>query len=286
MNKTLQSENNSSIFEEIKQIDENGQEYWSARELHPLLEYSSWQKFLNVIQKAVEACLNSSNKEEDHFAQAVKMVDLGSGSQREIEDYHLSRYACYLIIQNADPSKPIVALGQTYFAVQTRKQELQEQEYYKQLKTEEEKRFYLRTELSEHNKNLASAAKEAGVESPFEYAIFQNHGYKGLYGGLDAKGIHKKKGLKKSQQILDHMGSTELAANLFRATQTEDKLKRDETKTKVQANQTHFEVGKKVRQTIEELGGTMPENLPTEESIKKIEKKQQKELDEKKRDKN
>ena len=271
----LKDDNQSapSIFEDLKKVDENGNEYWSARELYPAIEYTRWDGFLNVIEKAIEACKNSSYQPEDHFRQVVKMVSLGSGSERGVEDYNLSRYACYLIIQNADPSKPIVALGQTYFAVQTRKQEILEQSEYQRLKTEDEKRLYLRNQLADHNKKLASAAKDAGVKTSIDYAIFQNHGYKGLYGGLDAKGIHSVKGLKKSQNILDHMGSTELAANLFRATQTEEKLKRDEVKTKTKANQTHFEVGKKVRQTIEELGGTMPEDLPTAESIKKLDKK-------------
>ena len=239
MNKELQYNNQSprSVFEDLKKFDEHGNEYWSARELHPILEYSSLQKFSNLIQKAIEACIKSSIHEEDHFNQAVKMVGLGSGSERELDDYHLSRYACYLIIQNADPSKPIVALGQTYFAVQTRKQEILEQGEYQRLKTEDEKRIYLRNQLADHNKKLASAAKDAGVLTSIDYAIFQNHGYKGLYAGLDAKGIHSVKGLKKSQNILDHMGSTELAANLFRATQTEEKLKRDQVKTKIKANQ-------------------------------------------------
>ena len=201
------------------------------------------------------------------------MVSIGSGAEREVDDVKLSRYACYLIVQNADPSKEIVALGQTYFAVQTRLQEIQQLQTYQQLKTEDEKRIFLRKEMFEHNKQLAAAAKNAGVIEPIDYAIFQNHGYMGLYGGLDAKGIHRKKGLKKSETILDHMGSTELAANLFRATQTEEKLKRENIKGKQKANQTHFEVGKKVRKTIQELGGTMPENLPKADSIKKISKK-------------
>ncbi len=280
----LKDDNQSapSIFEDLKKVDENGNEYWSGRELYPAIEYARWDGFLNVIEKAIEACKNSSCQPEDHFRQVVKMVSLGSGSERGVEDYNLSRYACYLIIQNADPSKPIVALGQTYFAVQTRKQEILEQSEYQRLKTEDEKRLYLRNQLADHNKKLASAAKDAGVKTSIDYAIFQNHGYKGLYGGLDAKGIHSVKGLKKSQNILDHMGSTELAANLFRATQTEEKLKRDEVKTKTKANQTHFEVGKKVRQTIEELGGTMPEDLPTAESIKKLDKKPSQSIEEEK----
>ena len=201
------------------------------------------------------------------------MVKIGSGATRELDDVQLSRYACYLIVQNASPDKEVVALGQTYFAVQTRLQEIQQLDAYKLLTTEEEKRLFLRQEVTRHNKKLADAARIAGVITAIDYAIFQNHGYKGLYGGLDAKGIHHKKNLKKSQNILDHMGSTELAANLFRATQTDEKLRRENIKGKHSANKTHFEVGKKVRKTIEELGGTMPENLPAADSIKNLEKK-------------
>ncbi len=215
---------------------------------------------------------------ENHFPRVEKLVEIGSGAQRDIVDIQLSRYACYLIIQNADPSKEVVALGQTYFAVQTRKQEILEKSFGK-LQNEKEKRLFLRKEMAEHNKQLADAAKRAGVIQPFEYAVFQNHGYMGLYDGLGAKEIHSKKGLKKSQNILDYMGSTELAANLFRATQTEEKLKRENIKEKQQANKTHFEVGKKVRQTIKELGGTMPEELPIEESIKKIKSNKKKKLE-------
>lgn len=264
---------NQTVFEQIKRLDENKNEYWTARDLSKVLEYSEYRHFLPVIDRAKEACKNSSNEVLDHFEEILDMIELGKGAKREIENVKLSRYACYLIVQNADPSKEIVALGQTYFAVQTRLQEIQQMQVYQHLKTEEERRMFLRKEMSEHNKQLAEAAKSAGVIEPVDYAIFQNHGYMGLYGGLDAKGIHKRKGLKKSEGILDHMGSTELAANLFRATQTEEKLKREKIKGKQKANQTHFEVGKKVRKTIQELGGTMPENLPTAESIKKIEKK-------------
>src|ERR1700712_5213703 len=261
--------NNPILFEEIKHVNDIGQEYWSARELHKALNYIRWDGFLNVIEKAKEACKNSGQYSDDHFPRVTKMVGIGSGAQRDIGDLHLSRYACYLIIQNADPSKEIVALGQTYFAVQTRKQEVREQAF-EQLHSEDEKRMFLRKEMAEHNKNLADAAKTAGVIQPWEYAIFQNHGYMGLYNGLGAKEIQAKKGLKKVQNILDHMGSTELAANLFRATQTEEKLKREKIKGKQNANQAHYEVGKKVRQTIKELGGTMPEDLPIESSIKKL----------------
>jgi len=270
----MESENK---FEQIKHINEIGQEYWSARELFKILEYIKWDKFLNVISKAKEACKNSGQDVNDHFPRVGKMVEIGSGAKRDVGDLHLTRYACYLIIQNADPSKEVVALGQTYFAVQTRKQEVLGQKF-EQLKNEEEKRMFLRKEMAEHNKQLADAAKQAGVIQPWEYAVFQNHGYMGLYNGLGAKEIQNKKGLKKSQNILDHMGSTELAANLFRATQTEEKLKREKIKGKQKANEAHYEVGKKVRQTIKELGGTMPEDLPTQESIKKLDAENKKEL--------
>lgn len=261
---------NQTVFEQIKRLDENKNEYWTARDLSRVMEYSEYRHFKPVIDRAKEACKNSGYIVADHYEDILGMVSIGSGAEREVDDVKLSRYACYLIVQNADPSKEIVALGQTYFATQTRLQEIQQMEAYQQLKTEEEKRMFLRKEMFEHNKQLAAAAKNAGVIDPIDYAIFQNHGYMGLYGGLDAKEIHRKKGLKKSEQILDHMGSTELAANLFRATQTEDKLKRENIKGKQKANQTHFEVGKKVRKTIQELGGTMPENLPKADSIKKI----------------
>jgi DNA-damage-inducible protein D len=200
------------------------------------------------------------------------MVGIGSGAAREIKVTLLSRYACYLIIQNADPQKEIVAHGQTYFAIQTRRQELRDEQI------EESRRLLLRQEIRQHNVQLADAARNAGVAEPIDYAIFQNHGYMGLYGGLKQEDIHHRKGLQKSQKILDHMGSTELAANLFRATQTEDKLRREDVKGKDAANRTHHAVGAKVRQTIRELGGTMPEDLPTVESIKEIEGKQRKQL--------
>lgn len=260
-----------SVFEDFKKFNEFGQEYWSARDFFSVLDYQRWDSFINVIDKAKIACKNSNQNDLDHFRRVPKMVDIGSKAQRDIGDLQLTRYACYLIVQNADSNKKVVALGQTYFAIQTRKQEIQESQEYANLSTDDAKRLFLRNELKNHNINLASAAKKAGVISSLDYAIFQEHGYKGLYGGLGAKDIHAKKGLKKSQQILDHMGSTELAANLFRATQTEDKLKRDKVINKSAANKIHKEVGEKVRQTIKELGGKMPENLPNEESIKKLE---------------
>lgn len=275
---------NKTQFEEIKQFNEIGQEFWSARELYTVLEYIKWDKFLNVIEKAKQACKISGQAPNDHFPRIEKLVKIGSGAKRDIGDIHLSRYACYLIVQNADSSKEVIALGQTYFAIQTRKQEVLEESFEK-LQHEDDKRLFLRREMAEHNKQLADAAKKAGVIQPWEYAVFQNHGYMGLYNGLGAKDIHEKKGLKKSQNILDHMGSTELAAKLFRATQTEEKLKRENIKGKRKANQTHFEVGQKVRQTIKELGGTMPEELPKEESIKKIERGINKELKSKPRKK-
>lgn len=267
-----------TIFEQIKETDENGNEFWGARKLSKILEYSEFRHFLPVIERAKEACLNSEQNIEDHFEDYLEMVGIGSGANRNMESIKLSRFACYLIVQNADPSKEVVAQGQTYFAIQTRLQEIQQMDDYTRLSSEEEKRLFLRNELKKHNSQLAEAAKNAGVIENMDYAIFQNHGYMGLYGGLDSKKIHAKKGLKKSQHILDHMGSTELAANLFRATQTEEKLKRDNVKGKNNANKTHLEVGKKVRQTIKELGGTMPENLPVEESIKKIESKEKKQI--------
>jgi len=268
----------SSIFEQIRKVDENGIEYWSARDLWKVLEYTEYRHFLPVIEKAKEACLNSNQIVENHFEDILEMVPIGSGAERELDSVKLSRYACYLIVQNADPSKEVVAMGQTYFAVQTRIAEIKQMEDYNRLSTEEERRLFLRDEMARHNIKLADAAKGAGVIEPMDYAIFQNHGYMGLYGGLGAKEIHARKGLKKSQQILDHMDSTELAANLFRATQTEEKLLRDNIKGKTNANRTHYDVGAKVRQTIEELGGTMPEDLSVVESIKSIATKQRKQI--------
>lgn len=265
------AEQHHATFDSIRQQDETGQEYWLARSLAKILDYSEYRHFLPVLERAKEACNNSQQNIENHFEDVLAMVEIGSGAKRELPDVRLSRYACYLVVQNGDPAKPVIANGQTYFAMQTRRQELADDANFARL-SENEKRLAIRNELKTHNKDLAAAAKDAGVTTPLDYAIFQDHGYKGLYGGLGAKDIHARKGLKNSQQILDHMGSTELAANLFRATQTEEKLKRDEVHGKKQANQTHHEVGQKVRQTIKDLGGTMPEALPTPEtSIKQIE---------------
>ncbi len=260
-----------ATFEGIRQLDGEDNEFWLARDLAPLLDYQEWRNFMQVVGKATQACSKSGNAVEDHFVDITKMVEIGSGAQREVADVRLSRYACYLIVQNGDPSKPVIANGQTYFAMQTRRQELEDSAKFAQL-SEDGKRIAIRNELAAHNKHLAAAAKDAGVESSLDYAIFQDHGYKGLYGGLGAKDIHAHKGLKKSQKILDHMGSTELAANLFRATQTEEKLKRENVQGKREANKAHYEVGEKVRATIKELGGTMPEALPTPaQSIKQVE---------------
>ncbi len=266
-----------SPFERIKRIDDEENEFWSARELMPLLEYASWQKFKNVLLKAQIACENSGQDPSDHFIRAVKMVNIGSDTKREVEDIHLSRYACYLVVQNADPEKEVVALGQTYFAVQTRRQEVADETAMAEL-TENQRRLLLRRKVQQQNSDLASAAKGAGVITPLDFAVFQDHGYRGLYRGLSAKDIHKRKKLKKSQHILDHMGTTELAANLFRSTQAEDKLRRDNIQGKENANQVHYEAGVVVRRAIQELGGTMPENLPTVDSIEQIEREEKKQL--------
>lgn len=267
-------EKDESIFENAKKYLGDGIEFWYARDLQDIMEYTEWRNFLKVIEKAKVACENSGNAIDEHFVDVNKSSPMPNGGARTIDDIQLSRYACYLIMQNGDPRKEVVAIGQTYFAVKTRQQEIIED--YDRL-TEEQKRLAIRNEIVTHNKALADAAKQAGITEPIEYAVFQNWGYKGLYGGMDMKAIHQHKGLKKSQKILDHMGSTELAANLFRATQTEEKLRRDNIQGKVAANRTHYEVGKKVRETIKELGGTMPEDLPTpQKSIKQIEREQEK----------
>ena len=266
-----------SIFEKIKHFDEYSNEFWYARELQHVLEYKEWRNFLKVIEKAKTSCENSGISAYECFVDVNKTSNMPKGGEKEIGDIILNRYACYMIAQNGDPRKDVIALAQTYFAVQTRRQELQDN--FDQL-TENQRRLAIRSELTEHNKSLVEAAQQAGVETQKDFAVFQNRGYQGLYGGLGQSDIHKRKGLKKSQKILDHMGSEELAANLFRATQTDAKLRRENIQGKNAANETHFEVGRKVRQTIEELGGTMPEDLPTpEKSIYTLRKEEKKRLE-------
>ncbi len=257
-----------SIFEEIKHFDESSQEFWYARELMIVLEYRRWDKFQNVIVNAMVACERSNNLISDHFSQVGKMVKIGSKTSREIDDYKLSRYACYLIVQNGDPRKKSIALGQTYFAVQTRLQEISDKEYSEL--SEDEKRLYQRSLTKKGNYSLNQTAKKSGVKN---FDKFHNYGYKGLYNGETADDIAKRKKLRYREDILDNMGSDELIANLFRISQTEQKLKKDNIKTEDDANKTHYEVGSKIRETIKELGGTMPEDLPTlEKSLKELEK--------------
>ncbi len=247
-------------FEAIKRLDNNGAEYWSSRDLAKVLEYADYRNFLTVIEKAKMACENSGEVIHNHFVDANDMVKIGSGAEKPIETVYLSRYACYLIVQNSNPTKVVVAKGQTYFAIQTRRQEKTDN------LIEDNNRVFLREEMKKHNTALTKTASMAGVEN---YAIFQNYGYKGLYGGLTMQDIHIKKKLKKSQKILDHMNSEELAANLFRATQTDAKIKRENIKGQTSASLAHYEVGQKVRNTIANLGGTMPEELPTPDGIGK-----------------
>ena len=263
-------------FESIKHVNEYGNEFWYARELQSILEYTEWRNFQKLIEKAQTACENSDMAVDECFVEVNKTSPMPNGGVKLIDDYILSRYACYLIVMNGDPRKEVIAVGQTYFAVKTRQQELID--HYDEL-SEDQKRLAIRKEMKAHNKSLAEAAQKAGVIKSYDFAIFQNYGYQGLYGGLGAKEIHARKGLKENEQILDHMGSTELAANLFRATQTDEKLRRENIRGKEKANQTHYVVGRKVRQTIAELGGTMPEDLPTpEKSIRQIESEQKKRI--------
>jgi DNA-damage-inducible protein D len=271
-NKLAKTDQHISPFEQIRRTSESGAEFWSSRDFSQVLGYADYRNFEQVVHKGRLACFNSGHRVEDHFVDVTEMVGIGSNAKREVNATLLSRYACYLIIQNADPSKEIVAQGQTYFAIQTRRQELSDEA------SEDERRLLLRDEMRSHNVRLAGAAKDAGVVEPRDYAIFQNHGYMGLYGGMTMQDIHRQKGLKKRQQILDHMGSTELAANLFRTTQTEEKLRREKIRGKETAHRTHHDVGAKIRQTIRELGGTMPEDLASAESIKTLQVKQRKSL--------
>ena len=267
---------NEKNFEDIKHIDEYGNEYWYARELQVALDYKKWQKFENVIENAKIACENSDNAVSDHFTQVGKMINTGKTAKRKVVDFKLSRYACYLIVQNANPNKEVVALGQTYFAVQTRKQELTEKEYSKL--TEDEKRFYQRNLTKKGNYSLNQVAKKCGVK---DFDKFHNAGYRGLYNGESADDIAKRKGLRYREDILDNMGSEELAANLFRISQTESKLKRDNVTGEKDANETHYNIGKNIREVIAKNGGTMPEDLPTpKKSLKELEKEEIKKLKE------
>ena len=258
----------SKIFEDIKHVDEGGNEYWLARELQKTLEYKEWRKFSGVIDKAKKSCFNSNVNLYDHFVDTDKMVEIGSGAKRKQDDYKLSRYACYLIAQNGDSRKKVIALAQTYFAIQTRKQELSEIEYNKL--SEDEKRFYQRNLTRKGNYSLNIAVKNAGVKN---FDKFHNFGYKGLYGGESADDIAKRKKLRYREEILDNMGSDELIINLFRISQTGQKLKNENIKIEKEANKAHYEVGSEIRNTIKRLGGTMPERLPTpKKSLKELEK--------------
>ena len=264
-------------FEDIKHIDELGNEYWEARELMLALEYSKWEHFAKVINKAKISCKLSGFNVDDHFPVIGKMIKMPKGATKEVIDYKLSRYACYLIVQNASPVRhKSVALGQTYFAVQTRKMEITQEEYSKL--SEDEKRLYTRINVKNKNKYLVDTAKNAGVTN---YGKFNDYGYKGLYNGETAKQIAKRKGIDPDKEdILDYMGSTELAANLFRITQTDEVLKNRHVDNEDDACKTHHAVGQAVRQTIKKIGGTMPEKLPTpEKSIKELEKEELKKIE-------
>ena len=267
-------ERNNKSFEDIKHTDENGVEFWYARELMPILQYSNWQNFEKIVNKAKISCENSNINVLDHFTDISKMVQIGSGAERKQQDYELTRYACYLIAQNGDSRKKVIALAQTYFAVQTRKQEITEKEY--SMLTEDEKRFYQRNLTRKGNYSLNQAAKKAGVKN---FDKFHNSGYKGLYNGETADDIANRKGLRYREDILDNMGSEELAANLFRITQTESRLKKDNIDSEKEANKTHYNIGKNIREVIAKNGGTMPEDLPTpKKSLKQLEKEKSKQL--------
>ena len=266
MSKEITLSGPNKDFESIKKINKQGVEYWEARELMPLLGYAEWRKFAGVIKKAMNACEASEQDVKDHFVGAAKMIKIAKNTLKEairkIEDYHLSRYACYLIAQNGDPRKQEIAMAQTYFAVQTRKQEI-----FQQI-GQDQKRLFIRKEVKDHNKKLFKTAQKAGVNN---FGRFNNYGYLGLY-GLITDDIKIKKGIGKDN-ILDRAGSTELAANLFRITQTDEKIIKDKISGEEKANTTHFDVGQKVRKTIKEINGTMPENLKPEKHIKKIKAK-------------
>ena len=266
--------NNNKTFEDIKHIDENGIEFWYARELMTILQYANWQNFEKIIEKAKISCQNSDISVFEHFTDVNKTIKMPKGAEKTIVDYKLTRYACYLIAQNGDSRKKVIALAQTYFAIQTRKQEISEKEYSSL--TEDEKRFYQRDLTRKGNYSLNHTAKKSGVKN---FDKFHNAGYKGLYNGETADDIAKRKGLRYREDILDNMGSDELIANLFRISQTEQKLRKDNIKSEKEANETHYEVGKKVRKAIADIGGTMPEDLPTpKKSLKQLEKENSKSL--------
>ena len=275
MDKQEKSNNyNNQTFEDIKHIDENGIEYWNARELQVVLNYKEWRKFENVINKAKMACENTGISIFEHFVGVDKLSKRANNAEVMIKDYKLTRYACYLIAQNGDSRKKVIALAQTYFAVQTRRQEISEKEY--SLLTEDEKRLYQRSLTRKGNYSLNQTARNAGVKN---FDRFHNYGYKGLYNGETADDIAKRKGLRYREDILDNMGSDELIANLFRISQTEQKLKKDNVQTEKDANRTHFTVGKNIREVIAKNGGTMPEDLPTpKKSLKQLEKENKKSL--------
>ena len=265
---------NNKSFEDIKHVDENGVEFWYAREIMEVLQYSKWQNFEKIIDKAKTSCKNSDISVFEHFTDVSKTINMPKGAEKAILDYKLTRYACYLIAQNGDSRKKVIALAQTYFAVQTRKQEVNEKEY--RMLTEDEKRFYQRDLTKKGNFSLNQTAKNAGVKN---FDKFHNSGYKGLYNGETADAIARRKGLRYREDILDNMGSEELAANLFRITQTEARLKKDNIGSEKEANKTHYNIGKNIREVIAKNGGTMPEDLPTpKKSLKQLEKENKKML--------
>jgi DNA-damage-inducible protein D len=267
-------------FEKIKQIDEGGNEIWYARDLFPVLGYSKWENFSKVIHRAMLACRNSGYEVYEHFPDIRKTIKMPKSAKKDIVDYKPTRYACYLIVQNGDPRKEVVALGQTYFAIQTRRQELADT--FNQL-DENNKRLVVRGNIKQWNQLLAEAAHNAGVITNEEFAVFQNAGYMGLYGGLTVAEIHRKKGLKEKEKILDFMGSTELIANLFRISQTEEKLKIEQATKAMEANEIHYQIAEKIRNAMKAMGTTLPENLPTpEKSIQIIEREEIKKLRESK----
>ena len=267
--KEIKEKYTKSIFENIKHIDDYGNEYWYARELQKVLEYKDWRNFQKVIDKAVLSANNSVSNEEDWVVEVNKPIKTGKGKKEIIKDYKLSRYICYLIVQNADPSKEVIALGQTYFAIQTRKQEITMQEY--DSLSEDEKRLYQRRLTKQGNYTLQKVAASAGVKNMAE---FHNAGYRGLYNGETADDIFKRKKLRYREDILDNMNEDELVANLFRINQTKQKLLRDKIKGEKEARDTHYEVGKKVRKAIADIGGMMPEDMPNpDKSLKELEKR-------------